>query len=201
MGLRRTSLRMVDVAVATVCVACIGVPLIPIVSAAQSSGSVVESGGTVDQRVLEAGMISNPIRGSFEAGGSGVRDGSISWDLYSTASGGMKLLASSDRTPAMRDSQNGVDIADQSASVGPWSVSGSDRKFGFTAVGDMTLRGFNEGRHWRGFEGQRGVEIARKGSPIGRVRTTVRLRAEFGSSLASNARPSANILVTAVPNY
>jgi hypothetical protein len=193
--------RLLDLAVATVCVGCVCAPLLPIVNAASGpSNPVVESGGSVDQRVVEGGIISSPLNGSFDSGGSGLVDGTIQWDLYSTAARGMKLVVSSDRTPAMRDAANGIDVPDQGASYDRWSVSGSDRRFGVSAMGPIALSRFDEGRRWRGFDGRRGIEVARRGAPIGRVRTTVRLRAEFGSSLPSNARPTANVIATAVPN-
>lgn len=198
MSPRRMRSRLLDLAVATVCVACIAAPALPSVFAADS---VVESGGHVDQKVLEGGIISNPLNGSFESGGSGMKDGSVQWDLYTTAKGGMKLVLSSDRDPAMRDAANGVDIGDYSSTLGTWSVSGSDRRFGFSASGAMAMKAFDEGRKWRGFDGRRGIEVARRGGPTGRLRTTVRLRAEFESSLGSKSRPTANVIATAVPNY
>jgi hypothetical protein len=193
--------RLLDLAVASACVACVCAPLLPVVSAADGpSSSVVESGGTVDQRVLENGMISNPLNGSFGAATSGTVDGSLQWDLYTTAASGMKLVASTDRTPAMRDSKNGVDVADFGATPAEWSVGASDRRFGFTATGSMVLGRFSDGKLWRGFDGTRGVEVARRAGPVGRLRTTLRMRAEFASALASDARPTANVVMTAVPN-
>lgn len=192
--------RLLDLAVATVCVACVCAPLLPTVLAADSTKqSLVESGGVIDQRVLEAGIISNPLNGSFESGGSGTRDGSIQWDMYSTSTRGMKLLVSSDRTPAMRDAKNGVDVGDFSSSFVDWDVSSSDRRFGMTATGPIVLSRFSG--KWRGFDGTRGIEVARRGAPIAQTRTTLKLRAEFGQSLPSGARPTANIVATAVPNY
>jgi hypothetical protein len=190
--------RLLDLAVATVCVACVAAPALPFVHA---QDSVVESGGSVDQRVLEGGVISNPLNGSFESGGAGIRDGSIQWDVYTTAARGMKLVVSSDRTPAMRDAANGVDVADYGSTPSSWSVSGSDRRFGMSAVGPMALSAFEDGRKWRGFSGRSGIEVARRGAPTGRTRTTLRLRAQFASSLGSNARPTATVYATAVPNY
>lgn len=201
MSPRRLRTRLLDLAVATVCVACVGAPLLPIVNAANGpEPSVVESGGTVDQKVLAGGIISNPLHGSFEGGGSGTVDGSISWDVYSTSRDGMKLTIASDRSPAMRDANAGVDIADFSATPSAWSVAGSDRRFGFSVTGSLALDRFGNGSKWRGFDGSRAVEIGRRGAPIPRTRTTVKLRAQFAAPLATGARPTATVYATAVPN-
>lgn len=200
MGLRRLRARLLDLAVATVCVACIAAPALPMVGAAEDE-PVLETGGNVDQRVLETAAISNPLNGSFEAGGSGIREGSIAWDIYSTAPRGMKLVIASDRTPAMRDAANGVDIADFGATPGAWSVAAKERRFGFSASGSLALQRFGAGQKWRGFSGAEGLEVARRTIATPRTRTTVRLRAQFKSALASNSRPTANVTATAVPNY
>lgn len=192
-------LRLLDLAVATVCVACVGAPALPSVIAA-TNPAVVETGGTVDQRVLPAGWISNPLDGRFESGGSGIVDGSVSWSQYTTTRKGAKLVISSDRNPAMRDARNGVDIPDYDTSLSTWSVTGSDRRFGFSAAGPIALSRYDSGRKWRGFEGRRSVEVARRGLSFGSARTTIKLRAEFESALDGDARPTANIRATAVPN-
>ncbi len=193
--------RLLDLAVATVCVACVCAPLLPSVLAADSTQpSVVEGGATVDQRVLQSGIISNPLNGSFESGTSGTVDGSIQWDLDSTATEGMKLVVSTDRDPAMHDPKNGVDVPDYGSSYTTWSVSGSNRRFGVSATGPISLSRWDSGKNWRGLDGRRGIEVSRRGAPIGRESTTLKLRAEFGSPLASDARPTADIIMTAVPN-
>jgi hypothetical protein len=192
--------RLLDLAVVTVSLACICAPLMPVVHAAGSDDAVVESGGHVDQRVLQAGIISNPLNGTFEAGRSGTVDGSIQWDTYTSSPDGLKLVVSSDRNPAMRDSQNGVDVPDYDATPSAWSVGGSDRRFGFTAMGGITLNRFDDGKKWRGFDGKRPIEVARRGAAMGQTRTTIKLRGEFESPLASDARPTANIRATAVLN-
>lgn len=201
MSPRRLRSRLLDLAVATVCVACVGAPLLPVVNAADGpENSVVESSGTVDQRVLEGGIISNPLNGSFQPGGRGTVDGSFSWDLYSTNRDGMKLTVSTDRSPAMRDANGNVDIPDYAAAPSAWRVSGSDRRFGFSVSGGLALSRFEDGARWRGFDGRRAVEIARRSGPVPRTRTTVKLRAEFAAPLASGARPTATVYATAVPN-
>jgi hypothetical protein len=176
-------------------------PLLPMVGASETSPALVESGGTVDQRVIEGGIISNPLNGSFESGHRGTVDGSIQWDLYSTARDGMKLLVSSDRTPALRDAKNGIDVPDYASTLGSWKVSGDRRAFGFSVAGPLTLSRFDGGSKWRGFDGTRSIEVARRGAPIARTRTTVQLRGEFSSALPSDARATANVIATAVPNF
>ena len=192
--------RLLDLAVATVCVACVAAPLLPLSIAADNPASV-ESGGVVDQRVLAGGVISNPLNATFEGGGgAGQHDGSVSWDVWGTGSDGLKLVLSSERSPAMRDGQNGIDIADYGSTPEAWSVGGSDRRFGWTVVGTLTLGRYGDGSKWRGFDGGRAVEVARRAAPTPRTRTTVKLKAEFGSALPADARPAATIRATAVPN-
>lgn len=191
--------RLLDLAVATVCVACVCAPALPAVVAA-TNPSLVESGGNVDQRVLQTGWISNPLDASFASGRSGTQDGSVSWSQYASGRRGSKLVMSSTAVPAMRDSKNGVDIADYGSTPSDWSVGGSDRRFGFTVVGNIALSRFGDGARWRGFDGTRGVEVARRGAAFPATRTTIKLRAQFASALASDAKPSAQIYATAVPN-
>lgn len=194
--------RLLDLAVTTVCVACIAAPVLPIVYAAGSSSNPVvqESGGTVDQKVLEGGVISNPLNGSFDTGRSGVVNGSLQWDVYTTARDGIKLLVSTDRSPAMRDPQNGIDVDDLGDTPAAWSVAAADRRFGFTAAGELSLERFSSGTLWRGFSGTRSVEVGRRGTATARTRTTVKLRAEFGTAIPSDGRPAATVVATAVPN-
>ncbi|MCW2922605.1 MAG: hypothetical protein JWM98_9 [Thermoleophilia bacterium] len=192
--------RLLDLAVASVCVACVGAPLMGVGFAANPDPSVVESGGTVDQKVLQSGIISNPLNGSFGGARSGKVDGSIQWDVYSTASDGMKLVVMSDGAPAMRDAKNGVDVPDYGASPSEWAVGSNDRRFGFSVVGGLGLSRFEDGKKWRGFNGKRPVEIGRRANAIPVTRTTVKLRAEFAKGLADDARPTANVRAIAVLN-
>jgi len=201
MSPRRTRTRLLDLAVALLCVACVGAPLMSNALGAGPERSVVESGGSVDQRVLQNGVISNPLNGSFGGGRDGIVNGSIQWDISTSANDGMKLVVSSDRAPAMRDPRSGADVADYAAS-GPeaWNIGANDRRFGFTAMGDLTLGRFDGGAKWRGFDGKHAVEVARRSNPIARARSTVKLRAEFGQALPSGAKPTANVRATAVIN-
>jgi hypothetical protein len=192
--------RLLDLAVSTVCVACLAAPFLPTTIAADDNPSVVESTGSVDQRVLAGGVISNPLNGSFESGGSGSRDGAVSWDIWGSGPDGLKLVLSTDRSPAMRDAKNGIDVADYGSAPENWSVGSSDRRFGWTVTGGLTLGRFADGGKWRGFDGTRAVEVSRRAAPTPRTRTTVKLKAEFGSSLPAGARPTATIRATAVPN-
>lgn len=192
--------RLLDLTVTTVCVACLAAPFLPSSSAADEGSAVVESASVVDQRVLAGGVISNPLNGTFEAGGSGKRGGAVSWDLWGTGSDGLKLVVSTDRSPAMRDTKNGVDIADYGSTPESWSVGSSDRRFGMTVVGSLSLGRFGDGTKWRGFDGKRAIEASRRAAPTPRTRTTIKLQAEFGSSLPAGATPTATVRATAVPN-
>lgn len=199
MGSRRLRSRLLDLAVTAGCCACVLAPLLPVVHAAERA--VVESGGHLDQSVVQSGIISHPLNGTFERRSSGVADGSVQWDLYSSANDGIKLLVSSDRDPAMRDAANGVDVDDLGADPAAWKVSNGDRRFGFSASGPLVLSRFDSGAKWRGFDGARSIEVARRGNgPVPTTRTTVKLRAEYAAPLASAARPTATINATAVVN-
>lgn len=192
--------RLLDLTVATVCVACICAPLLQMGFAAAPQSSVVESGGNVDEKVLQSGIISNPLNGSFERGRSGKVDGAVQWDVYSTSAVGLKLLVSSDRRPAMRDAKHGVDIADAGSTLAAWGDEAGDRRFGFAIVGNLALDRFDNGAKWRGFNGTRPIEVGRRVATIPMTRTTVKLRAELGDGLADDAQPTANIDATAVTN-
>ncbi|MCW2961667.1 MAG: hypothetical protein JWM25_1157 [Thermoleophilia bacterium] len=198
MSPRRTRSRLLDLLVATACVACVAAPALSIGYAADVQAPVSESGSSVDQKVLQSGILSQPLNGTFSNDTSGVVNGSVQWDLYSSSANGMKLLLSTDRSPAMRDAQNGIDVADLADEPKAWDVADNQRGFGFTVVGDFALNRFEDGARWRGFDGKRGVEVARKKTAAPRTRTTVRLRAEFDQALPANARPTANIRATAV---
>jgi hypothetical protein len=198
MSPRRPRLRPLDLVVTAVCVACLVVPLAAVSQAEERSQ--VEQGGNVDQKVAESGMISNPLNGSFAAGGSGVVNGQIQWDIYTTSPQGMKLTVSADRTPALRDAANSIDIPDYSTDPKAWDVASGARSFGFTVQGDIALGRYDGGDKWRGFTGGTSVEVARKKAALPATRTTVKLRAEFGAALPSGARPTANLVGTAVVN-
>lgn len=179
-------LRLLDLAVATVSVVCVCAPFMLGSSVAATNPSVVESGGTVDQRVKPAGWISNPLDVSFESGGSGTKDGSVSWSQFTTGRKGAKLVLSAVDNPAM----SGAD--DVSSTPAAWP---GGNRFGFTALGPIALNRFADGAKWRGFDGKRGVEVARRGAAFGSARTTIKLRAEL-----SGDRGTASIRATAVPN-
>ena len=198
MSPRRLRLRLLDLTITIVCLACVAVPFIAMSQAAD--GSQIESGGDVDERVTESGSISYPLNGSFGSGTSGVVNGALQWDIYSTSANGMKLLVSSDRTPTLRDAQNDIDVPDYAAAPAAWAVDASSRRFGFTSVGTIALGRYGDGDLWRGFAGANPVEVARKTSALPLTRTTVRLRGEFGTALPSDARPTATLLGTAVVN-
>lgn len=198
MSPRRLRSRTLDLAVASVCVALLAAPFVA--SSAAIESSINENTADVDLSIPQIGIISLPQAGSFGAGRSGVADGSISWDMYSTASAGMKLAVSAGRAPALRDGKNSVDIADFGATPAAWSVAAGDRRFGFSAVGDIALSRYDGGAKWRGFDGTNGVEVARRGGVLGRTTTTVKLRGEYSAALADDATPSADVAATAVIN-
>lgn len=198
MSPRRLRSRTLDLAVASVCVALFAAPFVASSGAIESS--INENTADVDVRIPQIGIISKPQAGSFSGATSGIADGSIEWDLYSTSSAGMKLAVSAGRAPALRDGQNAVDIADLGATPGAWSVASGERRFGFSAVGNIVLARYDGGGKWRGFDGRNSVEVARRAGVIGRTTTTIKLRGEYGAALASNATPSGDVTATAVVN-
>lgn len=200
MGIR-LRLRLLDLAVALTCVACVCAPLMPTSRAAESSdSSVIESGSTVDQVVSPGVTISDPLNSWFQGDVSGVANGAVGWEISSNAVKGAKLAVSATRTPAMRDPQNGVEIDDYAASPSGWSVSGDERRFGFSAVGSIALDRYGDGSKWRGFAGRRSIEVGRKGTLLPPTRTTVKLVAEYSSPLKSDARPGAVVEATVMGN-
>lgn len=200
MSPRRLRLRLLDLAVTTVCIACVAAPFLATSNAADDGTAVFESTSVIDQRVLAGGVISNPLNGTFEAGGSGTRDGSVAWDVWGSGSDGLKLVVSTVRSPAMRDSKNGIDVPDYGSTPETWSVASGDRRFGMTVVGALSLGRFGDGSKWRGFDGGRAIEVSRRAAPTPRTRTTIKLRAQFASALPAGARPTATIRATALPN-
>src|SRR4051812_7466911 len=119
MSPRRIRLRLLDLVVTLVCAAVVAVPFVASSLADNSRPTQLESGGDVDQRVAESGVIPNPITPTFSANANGL-SGSIQWDVYTTSTAGMKLAISSDRTPALRDAQSGTDIPDYTSDPKSW---------------------------------------------------------------------------------
>lgn len=198
MTVQRLRLRLLDLAVASVCLMLVGIPFIASSSALESS--INENTVDADLRVPQTGIISHPQKGSFAATRSGIVDGSVEWDIYSTASSGMKLVVSSTRSPALRDTQNGIDVTDVDGTLGGWSVAKGERRFGFSAVGNLVLARYGDGGKWRGFDAGNSIEVARKGGIIPRSTVTVKLRAEYDAALPGNAKPNVNVAATAVAN-
>jgi hypothetical protein len=192
--------RLLDVAVALVCCAIAAAGVLPIAGAANGSKPLIEDGATVDSRVAQAGMISNPLNGSFERTTSGRADGSVQWDMYTTSPQGLKLVVSTTRSPAMRDEASGIDVPDLTGGIDEWRVPAGGRTFGISASGKVTMSPFADGTRWRGLNGRDPVEVARRAAAMPMTRTTVRLRAQYDRALPSSGTPSANIVATAVPN-
>ncbi len=195
-------IRLLDIVIATVCVACVGAPFIAYGAAASKNSrpSLAETSGSVDQRVLQTGMISHPLNGTFEKGTSGQVEGSIQWDVYTTAGTGVKLLVAADRSPAMREPKSGTDIPDYGSTVTPWSVGKGERRFGFSIIGALGMSKYADGKKWRGFDGLKPVEVGRRRASVPVTRSTIRLRADLGSGLPSDATPTATIQAIAVTN-
>jgi len=182
-----------------VAITLISLPFLPSVHAADTS--LVQAQLNIDQTVRPVAMISQPQDADFQIDHSGKSTGAIGWDIWTSAPEGYKLVVSSDRTPAMQDSQAGASIGDMLGDPNTWNVGANDRRFGFSARGDQTLNRYGNGSQWRGFTGTRGIEISRHtGSSVALTRTWLRLASEFGAALPSNAHPVAHTTATAVPN-
>lgn len=194
---RRTRSRTLDAAVVLIALACCTSPLIAWSSAAAPDSPIIQTKTTVDQKVLETAMISNPLNGDFRVSRSGRAVGSVDWDVFTTSRSGYKLLVSALDAPAMRSTDG--KIGDYSHDPSAWNVSGNDRAFGFSARGVHTMSVFGDGANWRGFDGRREVEVARKyGTAVASTRTTVRLSSEMGRSLPASSSVSGTVVATAV---
>lgn len=188
--------RALDLVVVLCALALMSVPFWPSSNAATSSVPV-----TVDQEVRNTAMISRPVNGSFKADLDGKSNGKIDWVVYSSADEGFKLVVSSDRRPAMRDTKSSTSIADYGSSPKAWSVGSSDRRFGFSAQGDQALDAYGGGSKWRGFTGTRSIEIARRRKgPVALTTTSVMLASEMRRPLPSNAKPHATVVATVMQN-
>lgn len=188
---------MLDIAVTLVAMCLCASPFIP----RSHAGNLSETGVKVDQKVKQTALITKPLSGRFDYSRSGVSTGQVSWDVYSSAGEGFKLVVSTDGTPAMRDSAAGSVINDFSTSLSGWSVGGGDRRFGFSSTGDAAISSYESGTRYRGFQGAQGLEIARRRKgPIAVTRTTLKLRGEFTNPLPSNARPKVLVIGTAMLN-
>jgi hypothetical protein len=176
-------------------IACIGAPF---VAGAFANESILDQTVKVDQQVKEAAMISLPQEGSFDLKRSGKEVGSVKWEVYTSAANGFKLTASADSEPAM-----GTMVSDYDSALAAWSVGANERKFGFSASGPEALSSYgnSSSRKWRGFNGRRGIEIARKrNDPSAEVETTLWLASEMGASLPASASASATLTATAMAN-
>lgn len=193
-------MRVTDGVVVTIAMILMATPFLPSVWAA-SDGAVIEAPMSVEQKVKSSSMISKPTDGHFDVDHDGKSLGTVNWDVFTTDTNGFKLVLSSTSSPAMRDMRGNSDIDDYSDSPTGWSVSGEQRRFGFSAVGARAMSEFGGGRKWRGFDGLKGIEIARRrGSATAETRTTVRLASEMGNALPAGARPRAAIIATVVAN-
>lgn len=189
--------RFLDLAVTIVAVGLCAAPFVPI-----GSASFVETPVTVDQRVKQMSLISMPQDGSFTPKRAGRAHGSVGWDVYTSDTRGFKLVVSAPRSPAMRETSSGTSIADFGDPRG-WAVGRKGRAFGFSALGTQALSGYSSGKIWRGFKGERAIEIARRrqgATPT--TRTTLKLTSEMGddAGFPSSARLSASVTATVLVN-
>jgi hypothetical protein len=189
--------RFLDLAVTLVAVGLCAAPFVP-----AGTASFVETPVTVDQRVKAMSLISMPQDGAFTPKRSGRAQGSVAWDVYTSDSRGFKLVVSSPRSPAMRETRSGTNIADYGDPRG-WAVGRKGRAFGFSATGSQALSGYSGGKLWRGFKGQRGIEIARRrqgATPV--TKTTLKLTSEMGedAKFPADARLSASVTATVLVN-
>jgi hypothetical protein len=167
-----------------------------------SSASLVQQQVHVDQRVRPSVSITRPIDGAFTARRSGRSSGEVDWGASTTSLTGYKLVVSSDSSPALRDAAgSGSSVADMPWTPAAWSVSGSDRRFGFTAKGDDAVGAYSGGARWRGFRGGKTTEAARdRNGARPMTMTEVLLSAEMGSTLPTSSNPEATVVATALAN-
>lgn len=188
---------MLDLGVVMLAVCLCAAPFI-----ANGFASFVEIPVTVDQRVRSISMISLPQDGNFSPKRVGKSVGAVGWDVYTSDTHGFKLVVSSPRSPAMRDTRSGTNIRDY-GDPRAWVIRPQERAFGFTALGSQALSGYEDGKVWRGLRGPRGVEVARRrqgATPM--TRTSLKLVSEMGSSapLPAGARLTASVTATVLVN-
>lgn len=185
-------------------IAVVGVVLVlsPFIAQSFAGDAIIEQRIAVGQRIKAAAVVSPPATGRFVMDSGGLTTGAVSWDVFTTDSGGFRMTVNTDANEeALRDRTTGLSVADYSHSSSEWSVPAGQRRFGFSAVGDYALNEYGDGSKWRGFEGRRGVLVARHGSgaaPMSRV--TLRLASEMKSPLPDSANPKAYIYSTVTVN-
>jgi hypothetical protein len=193
----RTRIRPSDLLIVFLAVCCLASPFIPTSTAADS---VYETPIVVDQRVQPASVISEPLRASYTFRRSGRSMGNVTWAMSTSDDNGFKLVVSASTAPAMKLS-DGTAVSDYSDTLGDWAVQDNQRMFGFSVSGTRSISSFKDGSQWRGFDGPRGIEVARRrGGASEQVSTTVRLASEMRASVPTGARASARVIATAVPN-
>ncbi len=195
--IRARGTRLLDCGVMVVAIALVTVPFIP-----RGSAALIEQPVTVHQRVKQAAFISLPQAQSGMRARTGKRTtAEVSWRVFSTAGEGYKLVISTNRRPAMSDRRSGAEVEDLPSTLQPWRTVRDSRRFGFTAGGRHSLDSFRDGRYWRGLDGRRGVEVARRRSgPVAQSTTNVRFASEIRDPLPEGARPKAYVLATATIN-
>lgn len=188
--------RVPDTMVALIALALIVTPFVAV-----SEASLVDVPITVDQKVHETAMVSKPLQGNFDVSNTGKSVGKLNWDVYTSAGEGFKLTVATDAVPALRDTVTGAKVTDYASSLSDWNVGSSDRRFGLSAEGERVLAAYGQGSKWRGFEGTRGIEVARRRTgPARMTRTTLWLASEMRSPLPAIAAPNAYITATASVN-
>ncbi len=195
---RRARISVIDVCIVATAMVCCAAPFIAVGNAAD--GPVFETPISVDQVVHPAAVISQPLSPAFTLIRDGRATGTVTWSVSTSDGNGFKLVLSSTTTPAMQGTGSAT-VADYSDQPSEWDVSGQERAFGFSVSGSRARSMFGNGTKWRGFDGKRGIEIARRrGSASEPVTTTVRLATEMGAALPAAADPQAHILATTVAN-
>lgn len=188
--------RVPDALVTIVAVALCAAPFV-----ATTQASLVDVPIVVDQKVRESAVVSKPLQGNFDSDRSGKSVGKLDWEVYTSAGEGFKLTVATDKEPAFRDSGSTAKVDDYSSTPVPWSVGAGERKFGFSAEGDRALGVYDQGTKWRGFNGTRGIEVARRRTgPARMTRTTIWLTSEMRNPLPSDANPEAFVTATASVN-
>lgn len=190
-----TRRRLLDAAVTLVAVALCTAPFV-----GQGLASVSDTPIAVDQVVLENVLISQPLNGAFALRGSGRSTGGVEWDVYTSSERGYKLVVATSSRPALFDAKRGAGVPDLGGKLQRWTDSSARRRFGFTARGAHAMTPFGSGTRWRGFDGARGLEVARHTAASSSTRTSVQVSAELRSPLPAGTRPTAHVFATAVGN-
>lgn len=125
--------------------------------------------------------------GNFDRGTDS--SGTAAWNVATNNAAGYKLeLSESNASPALVSDSSPTAYyfsdynMDATSTPTSWSVAASAAEFGFTATGNDVGSEYSSGTNYRGTNGTTAVQIASSALETQGTTTTVRFRAQIGSS-------------------